>query len=113
MRRAAERAAAAGDYTTAIAELFRSIARGLAERTLVATFPGTTARAFARRAAIVFPAEADALTTAALDFDGVRYLERTGTPEQWATMVSLEQRLRSARPAAGAAADAAGAGVLS
>ena len=113
MRRAAERAAAAGDYTTAIAELFRSIARGLAERTLVTTFPGTTAREFARRAAIVFPAEADALAGAALDFDGVRYLDRTGTPEQWAEMVALEQRLRSARPAAGADADAAGSGVRS
>jgi hypothetical protein len=112
IRRAAERAAAAGDYTTAIAELFRSLARGLAERTLVATFPGTTAREYARRAAIVFPAEADALSTAALDFDGVRYLDRVGTPEQWAAMVALEQRLRSARPAAGADADAAATGVL-
>ena len=39
MRRAAERAAAAGDYTTAIAELFRALARGLAERTVVTTHP--------------------------------------------------------------------------
>lgn len=113
MRRAAERAAAAGDYTLAIAELFRSIARGLAERTLVATFPGTTAREFARRAAIVFPAAAEPLTAAALDFDGVRYLDRAGTPEQWDAMVALERRLRTARPAAGVDADAAGAGVLS
>jgi hypothetical protein len=113
MRRDAERAAAAGDYTTAIAELFRSIARGLAERTLVATFPGTTAREFARRAAIVFPEVAEALASAALDFDGVRYLDRAGTPEQWAAMVGLEQHLRSARPAAGADADAAATGVLS
>jgi hypothetical protein len=113
MRRAAERAAAAGDYTTAIAELFRAIARGLAERTLVATFPGTTAREFSRRASIVFPADADPLTSAALDFDGVRYLDRVGTPEQWNAMVALERRLRTARPAAGIEADAAGAGVLS
>lgn len=113
MRRDAERAAAAGDYTTAIAELFRSIARGLAERTLVATFPGTTAREFARRAAIVFPDASDALASAALDFDGVRYLDRAGAPEQWAAMVGLEQHLRSARPAAGADADAAATGVLS
>jgi hypothetical protein len=113
MRRAAERAAAAGDHTTAIAELFRAIARGLAERTLVATFPGTTAREFSRRASIVFPADADALNTAALDFDGVRYLGAAGTPEQWNAMVALERRLRTARPAASADADAAGAGVLS
>ncbi len=111
MRRAAERAAAAGDYTTAIAELFRSIARGLAERTLVATFPGTTAREFSRRAAVVFPAEAERVTAAARDFDGVRYLDREGTAEQWAAMVALEQKLRSARPAAAEDADAVGAGV--
>ncbi len=98
MRRAAERAAAAGDYTTAVAELFRSIARGLAERTLVDTFPGTTAREFARRAAAVFPPEADGLAAAALDFDAVRYLDREGTAEQWTAMVALEQRLRTARP---------------
>jgi hypothetical protein len=113
MRRAAERAAAAGDYTTAIAELFRAIARGLAERTLVATFPGTTAREFSRRAAIVFPADAEPLASAALDFDGVRYLDRAGTPEQWTAMVALERRLRIARPAAGVEADAAGTGVRS
>lgn len=113
MRRDAERAAAAGDYTTAIAELFRSLARGLAERTLVSTYPGTTAREFARRAAIVFPAEAERLTAAAVDFDGVRYLDREGTPEQWTAMVALDQKLRTARPAAGVDADAAGAGVLS
>jgi hypothetical protein len=103
IRRAAERAAAAGDYTTAIAELFRSIARGFAERTLVSTYPGTTAREFARRAAAVFPAETERLTSAALDFDGVRYLERVGTAEQWAAMVALEQKLRSARPAVASA----------
>ncbi len=104
LRRAAERAAAAGDYATAIAELFRSIARGLAERTLVSTFPGTTAREFSRRATAAFPAEADPLAVAALDFDGVRYLEQPGTAEQWDAMVALERRLRSARPVQGAEA---------
>ncbi len=100
LRRAAERAAAAGDYSTAIAELFRSIARGLGERTLVSMFPGTTAREFARRAAVTFPEDADALATAALDFDGVRYLDRPGTVEQWDAMVALERRLRTARAVA-------------
>jgi hypothetical protein len=110
LRRAAERAAAAGDYSTAIAELFRSIARGLAERTLVSTFPGTTAREFSRRASVAFPAEAEPLATAALDFDGVRYLEQPGTAEQWDAMVALERRLRSARPVQDA--DAAHAGMV-
>ena len=100
MRRDAERAAAAGDYTTAIAELFRAIARGLAERTLVTTHPGTTASEFARRGGEVFPETAAALEAAADDFDGVRYLDRVGTAAQWDAMVALDRRLRAARPAA-------------
>ncbi|HEV7741106.1 MAG TPA: DUF4129 domain-containing protein [Pseudolysinimonas sp.] len=98
MRRAAERAAASGDYSTAIAELFRALARGLAERTLVTTHPGTTAGEFARRAAGVFPDAREPLATAARDFDAVRYLDHEGTREQWDAMVALEARLRSARP---------------
>lgn len=99
MRRDAERAAAAGDYASAIAELFRALARGLAERTLVTTSPGTTATEFARRAGSVFPASASELTSSAGDFDGVRYLGHPGSREQWDRMVALERSLRSARPA--------------
>ena len=99
MRQDAERAAADGDYSTAIAELFRSIARGLAEREVLTTFPGTTAADFARRSGRVFPAQAERLVTAAEDFDGVRYLDRVGTPEQYATMAALERDLRTARAA--------------
>jgi hypothetical protein len=99
LRRAAAAAADAGDFTTAIAELFRALARGLAERTLVTTDPGTTAGAFARRTGEVFPAEGEALQACARDFDAVRYLGRAGTREQWERLVALEARLRSARPA--------------
>ena len=99
MRQDAERAAADGDYSTAIAELFRSISRGLAEREVLTTFPGTTATDFARRSGRVFPAQAERLVTAAEDFDGVRYLDRVGTPEQYATMAALERDLRNARAA--------------
>lgn len=99
MRRDAERAAASGDYTLAIAELFRALARGLAERTLVTTSPGTTAGEFARRAGARFPDAASDLVAAANDFDGVRYLDRPGTEQQWDAMVALERRLRNARAA--------------
>jgi hypothetical protein len=99
MRQDAERAAADGDYSTAIAELFRSIARGLAEREVLTTFPGTTATDFARRSGRVFPAQAERLVSAAEDFDGVRYLDRVGTAEQFATMAALERDLRNARAA--------------
>ena len=98
MRRDARRAAAGGDYTTAVAELYRAMARDLDERTLVAVLPGTTAHGFARGAAAVFPAEGGALETSASDFDAVRYLDGTGSREQWDRLAALDERLRAARP---------------
>ena len=59
MRRDAAAAASRGDYATAIAELFRALARGLAERTIVTVTPGTTARGFAGRADRFVAARAD------------------------------------------------------
>ena len=97
MRLDAERAAADGDYTGAVLEMFRAIARGLAERTIVTTTPGTTAHGFAVRAGTVFPAHAAALTDAAASFDGVRYLGRTATQEQYTAIAGLERDLRGAR----------------
>ena len=101
MRRDAERAAASGDYTTAIAELFRALARGLDERTLVSTFPGSTASDLAGRAGRVFPDAASRLVAAAVSFDGVRYLGATGTQAEWDQLVALERELRTARAARG------------
>jgi hypothetical protein len=98
LRRAAERAAASGDFATAIAEAFRSIARGLSERSVLATFPGTTAHGFAQQAAASFPASGDGLRAAADSFDGVRYLDAPGTEEEWIAIADLERRLRSAKP---------------
>jgi hypothetical protein len=98
LRRAAERAAASGDFATAIAEAFRAIARGLSERTVLTTFPGTTADGFARQAAASFPESADALRAAADSFDGVRYLGAPGSDAEWLSIAALERELRSARP---------------
>lgn len=110
IRTAAQQAAAAGDYTAAVVEVFRSMARDLAERGIVTTFPGTTAQEFARRAGDVFPASLERLADAAGVFDGVRYLDRVGTEEQWRRMSALETELRAARapkaPRASAAFDA-------
>jgi hypothetical protein len=99
LRRDAERAAESGDYTTAITELFRALARRLDERTLVSFFPGSTARDVAVRAGQVFPDAAGPLLDAARAFDGVRYLDAVGTASQWERLVALERELRSARPA--------------
>jgi hypothetical protein len=98
IRSAAQQAADAGDFTSAVVEVFRSLARDLAERGIVVAFPGTTAREFGRRASDVFPADADRLDDAAAVFDGVRYLGLTGTEEQWQRMSALAAELRVARP---------------
>jgi hypothetical protein len=66
---------------------------------VLTTFPGTTATDFAARSGRVFPAHAARLVTAAQDFDGVRYLDRVGTAQQYAAMAELERDLRAARAA--------------
>lgn len=98
LRSAAERAAASGDFGTAIAEMFRAIARGLDERTIVTTFPGTTARSFAVQTALVFPNFGDRLTAAAVAFDDVRYLGRAGSQDSYQAVAELERQLAAARP---------------
>ena len=107
LRSAAQQAADAGDYTAATVETFRSMARDLAERGLILTFPGTTARDFARRTAAIFAGTAERLDAAAVVFDDLRYLGGVGTREQWLRMSALERELRAARrPRAARAADA-------
>lgn len=96
LRRDAERWAAADDWARAIADRYRAVARALDERTLVPALPGTTAHGFARAAGRLFPAEAAALEAAADRFDGVRYLERRGTPDDYALVRSLDERLDAA-----------------
>lgn len=98
IRQDGEAAAARGDYSTAVAELFRAIARGLAERTIITTSPGTTARDFAVRASLPFPGLADELRMSATAFDEVRYLGREGTQQQFRQVAALERDLRAARP---------------
>jgi len=98
MRAAAEAAAARGEHGLAITEMFRSIARGLAERTVLATSPGTTAHDFGVRAGRAFPDHAQAIEDAAAAFDDVRYLDRPGTPSRYREVAELERALRTARP---------------
>lgn len=99
MRAAAEAASARGDFAVAIAEMYRAIARGLAERTVLTTSPGTTAHDFATRAGSAFPSSATELTASARAFDDVRYLGGTGSREQYELVALLERTLRSAKPA--------------
>ncbi|MCU1515121.1 MAG: rane protein [Microbacteriaceae bacterium] len=98
MRRSAQLAAGHGDWATAIEEMFRAIARGLAERTILSTSPGTTARDFATRAGAAFPERAERLSEAATTFDAVRYLGGSGTEADYLALTVLEDELRASRP---------------
>ncbi len=98
LRRAAERAAASGDFATAIEEGFRAIARDLTERLIVTSFPGTTAHSFAMRAARSFPGFDDSLRSTANIFDGVRYLGSAASEADWLAIKSLGDALRAAKP---------------
>jgi Domain of unknown function (DUF4129) len=96
---AARAAARTGDYSLAIVEGLRSIARSLGERTLVTMFPGTTAQDFARHAGVLFPPFADDLRRTATSFDAVRYLDEAGTEAQWQLVERLARNLQTATPA--------------
>lgn len=100
LRASAARAAEAGDLVTAVEEAFRALARGLAERTIVSTSPGTTAQDFSRRAASSFPAAREELGAGAVLFDGVRYLDRPASREDYDRIVALDRRLQNERPVA-------------
>jgi hypothetical protein len=98
LREAAQRAAAIGDYDTAIEEQFRSIARAMAERGITTTFPGTTATGFANKASASFTAFGTEFAAAAAAFDGVRYLGRRGTEGEWMQVSALDRDVRASRP---------------
>jgi hypothetical protein len=99
LRRAAETAAATGDWPLAIEERFRALVRGIVERDLVRVHPGTTAHGFADAACGPFPAHDAALRNAAAEFDGVRYLGQAGTAAAYHRVTALEDELAGTRPA--------------
>lgn len=105
MRRAAIDAAGRADWALAIEEMFRSIARGLAERTILTTSPGTTAREFSARAGALFPPLAGALASTAAVFDEVRYLDGEGSEAAYRRAAELEAELRSVRSPLSSAGD--------
>ncbi|MEV4219979.1 DUF4129 domain-containing protein [Nonomuraea sp. NPDC049725] len=97
-RTAAERLAAEGEWTAAIQERLRAIARDLEERALVDGMPGRTADELAAEAGRAMPAFAGELAAAARSFDDVTYGGVPGVRETYDTMTSLDERLRAARP---------------
>lgn len=98
IRRAAEKAAAAEDWALAIEEMFRAIARGLSERSVLSMFPGTTATGFAAEATEYFPDLDGRLAASGAAFDDVRYLDRPGTEEAYRRVAELERTIRDRKP---------------
>lgn len=97
-REAAERHAEAGRWAEAIRERLRAIARDLEERAVLAVRPGRTADELAAEAGEAVPELAGELAAGVLVFDDVWYGDRPGTPEGYARMTELDERLRAARP---------------
>lgn len=98
MRRAAAAAAQSGDWSTAIEEVYRAIARSLAERTVITVRPGTTAREVAVQASRTFPEHAGRLQDAAAGFEAVRYFGEPGTEPGYTGLVGLDRALAAATP---------------
>jgi hypothetical protein len=94
------------EWDAAIVLRFRALARGTAERGVVDTPPGATVHAYARAAAVAFPASAADLEEAATAFDDVRYLRRPGTAELYRRVSEVDDRIAASRPMV---ADTAGA----
>jgi hypothetical protein len=103
-RAEAERLASAGDWTRAVQERLRAIARGLEERAIVSPLPGRTALELAQTAGQALPSHASDLRSAARLFDDVTYGEVAGTPEAYAVLKDLDERLMAARVALEASA---------
>ena len=94
-RSAAEQAAARQEWATAQLEMFRAVVRTMEERGALDDRPGRTADEAARAAAEVFPAQSDALSTAARDFDLVAYGGRDGSADGYERARVLDDVLRA------------------
>lgn len=107
LRRSAARAAADGDWSIAIIERFRALARALEQRTVVAVTPGSTAQGIARNASAVFTELAPLLADAADRFDRVRYLGDDGDEAGYLAVAAADDAVSAATPSFAAAPFAA------
>ena len=96
-RAAADRAAAAGDWRTAVIERFRALVRGLEENGVLPEQPGRTADETARTAGVQLPAVAVDLHAAARLFDDVRYGDRDASEAADTMLRRLDDHVRRAR----------------
>lgn len=116
LRAAADAAAAAGRWTEAVLDRFRSLLRGLEERAVLAERPGWTAdEATAEASALLPSCEAD-LRRASRLFDDVCYGDRPATAADDAWLRDVDRHVtatRPERPAAAPSDDEVDAGVPS
>jgi hypothetical protein len=100
-RTRAERAAAAGDWHTAVIERMRAIARELEERDIVTGRAGRTATELAREAGALLPDLADRLEPAADTFNRVAYGGGRPEPDSLAILAAADEAVQAtARPRA-------------
>jgi hypothetical protein len=93
----ADRAAAAGDWSTAVLERFRAVARELEDRAVLGAQPGRTADELAAEAGAALPDLADRLRAGAETFDEVRYGGVPGDPAGDERLRALDQAVQQAR----------------
>lgn len=109
-RAEAERLAASGAWAEAIRERLRAVARDLEERAVLDPLPGRTAGELADAAGRRLPGLAGELAAAARLFDDVTYGTAPGTPEGYARLAALDERVAAARPRPVAVPSAPGPG---
>jgi hypothetical protein len=100
-RMRAARLASAGDYSAAIVECVRAIARQLEERGILTPRAGLTADEIADEAGQALPGDADALRDAARLFDDVCYGQRQGTQDGYQRLRALDARIEAVKIEAG------------
>ena len=100
LRAAADAAAAAGDWSTAVLERFRAVVRDLEERTVLDERPGRTAHEATLDAGTRLPEVAAALVAGGRLFDDVAYGGRAAGPDDDASLRALVPAVSAARPAA-------------
>jgi hypothetical protein len=97
-RRAAESAAARGDFAVAVRERFRAIVRELEVRGVLDERSGRTVDECAAQAGQRLPDRAADLRAAATVFDDVVYGGRTATEAAYRDLAALDAGIQAARP---------------
>lgn len=100
LRAAADAAAASGDYSTAVIERFRAVARDLEDRAVLDERPGRTADEVARDAGAVLSTVSTDLLRAGRLFDDVVYGGRTARAADDEQLRATDAAVRAARRSA-------------